>query len=151
MAVYFIQAVDGGPIKIGKALDVHTRLSQHRRDTGKDLVVLGILDGYTELEKELHGQFSGFRVHGEWFEPAQPILDLITTQTIPFDRVQSRSNHLGYTKPPTSVIGFTDKDSLIEDARKMAGWVPLSEVIRRLLKMWVNGEIKLDLSSPDKE
>lgn len=41
--------------------------------------------------------------------------------------------------------------NLIEDAKKLAGWVPLSVVIRRLLRMWINGEIKLDLSKPDED
>lgn len=57
------------------------------------------------------------------------------------------------TKGTEKMGSFTIRvhSDLIEKAKEQAGWVPLSEVIRRLLKMWVNGEIKLDLSSPDKE
>lgn len=42
-------------------------------------------------------------------------------------------------------------ESLIATAKDKAGWVPLSVVIRRLLRMWLKGEIQLDLSKLDED
>lgn len=171
MAVYFIRAVDGGPIKIGKALDVVTRLVQHRNDTGKDLVALGVMDGYTELEKELHGRFSRYRIkRSEWFEPAQPIFDFIAVHAAPFDSYPPRkcmgtnfagkacgayatgdsdyciSHHPDHAKPPNAVLAFRLEDSLAKEAKKKAGWIPFSAVVRNLLEQWVSGKIEVDLT-----
>lgn len=91
MSVYFIQAVNGGPIKIGKSKDVETRLSQiqYANDMGK-LEVLGVVDGYTETERFLHHIFADYRIdpRREWFEPAQPLLDFIANKTIPFKPIK---------------------------------------------------------------
>lgn len=38
---------------------------------------------------------------------------------------------------------------LIKDVRKKAGVVPLSRIIRILLRKWLNGEIAIDYSEED--
>lgn len=74
MFVYFIQASEGGPVKIGRANNVRSRMGKMQTDSAALLVLLG---ASRDLDEEkLHVQFAGHRLHGEWFEPAPEILAL---------------------------------------------------------------------------
>lgn len=76
--VYFIQAIDGGPIKIGKALDIKRRLKSLQTDHYSELrVIASIPDGGVALEKTLHDRFKEYRIRGEWFEPADELIKYI--------------------------------------------------------------------------
>lgn len=75
--VYFVQAADGGLIKIGIANDLRSRLKSLQAQCPVPLRCLAALPGYRELEIELHDRFSAHRRHGEWFEPAPELLELI--------------------------------------------------------------------------
>lgn len=76
--IYFIQAVQGGPIKIGHTANrIRTRLTDIQRMCPIPLQVIGVIDGDEELEGRLHFQFRQHRLHGEWFEPVESILNLI--------------------------------------------------------------------------
>lgn len=63
---YFIQAKNGGPIKIGKSLDPKKRLQELQTGHSESLVILGFTDCFTE--DELHDRFRGQRLNGEWFK-----------------------------------------------------------------------------------
>jgi hypothetical protein len=73
--VYFISA--GGPIKIGTAKDVRSRLSGIQTSNYDALKVLGVMRGGSELEASLHRQFSHYRLRGEWFWRNNDILSYI--------------------------------------------------------------------------
>lgn len=75
--VYFIQARSGGPIKIGKAVDPKQRLGQLQTSHPEPLVIIGVMEGGLEMEKQLHIRFSAYRVHGEWFMPCDELLEYI--------------------------------------------------------------------------
>lgn len=77
MAVYFIQAVDGGPIKIGSSGNPDMRLSDLQVANPKVLRILATMPGGTPQEWALHEQFKKYRVQGEWFTPAPEIMALI--------------------------------------------------------------------------
>lgn len=64
--VYFIQC-DGGPIKIGVALNVTDRLQTLQCGSPVKLRVIGCLAGGYELEAKLHRRLAAYRLHGEWF------------------------------------------------------------------------------------
>jgi hypothetical protein len=65
--VYFIEAGEGGPIKIGVAADVNARLRDLQVANPVDLkLIVSIPGGYDE-ERALHQQFRTERVSGEWF------------------------------------------------------------------------------------
>lgn len=70
--VYFIQAAAGGPIKIGKANDVHERLATLQLYCPFELRVLAKRPGGYLLERELHHRFRAYRLHGEWFREDAP-------------------------------------------------------------------------------
>jgi hypothetical protein len=70
--VYFCQPVDGGPIKIGLAVDPRNRLSGLQIGSPVRLRMLAIAEGGAEYEAELHKRFAEWRLHGEWFDEAAP-------------------------------------------------------------------------------
>jgi Meiotically up-regulated gene 113 len=76
--VYFIQAIDGGPIKIGCSSDVERRRRHLEYTYGRSLVVLAVMDGGPEREKEIHEKFSRFRIGGtEQFRPVAELMAFI--------------------------------------------------------------------------
>jgi hypothetical protein len=58
--VYFVQGIDGGPIKIGIAVDPDERLRE--------------LSGQAK-EAEIHARFRHERLWGEWFEPEFEVVE----------------------------------------------------------------------------
>jgi hypothetical protein len=68
--VYFIQAGNDGPIKIGIAQDVPRRLTLMQHANAEVLWLLTYVPGAPKLERLLHKHFAGGRLRGEWFDPA---------------------------------------------------------------------------------
>lgn len=77
MSVYFIQAGEGGPVKIGYAKDFTIRISKIQADNHEPLVALACIGGDQEVERKLHKQFWRHRIRGEWFRPADEVLAFI--------------------------------------------------------------------------
>lgn len=76
--VYFIQAENGGPIKIGSAQNVKTRIDSIQTAHPYRLVVRKVLIGAGKsTEMELHKRFSSSRLIGEWFDVTQELEDFI--------------------------------------------------------------------------
>ena len=65
--IYFIQAVSGGPIKIGYAKNIWSRLGGLQTSHPEKLTVLGYIEGDLETERSLHDRFAESRLSGEWF------------------------------------------------------------------------------------
>lgn len=76
MPVYFVQAGDDGPIKIGFAKNPVNRLPGLQVNNPARLRPLGQLEGDKTTERELHARFIGTRISGEWFEPSPDLLAL---------------------------------------------------------------------------
>jgi Meiotically up-regulated gene 113 len=81
--IYFIQAGENGPIKIGLAIQPETRKKKLQTAHYEELRIIGILDGNEETEKQLHMQFAEYRIRGEWFHPSHEILQFIDKNTQP--------------------------------------------------------------------
>lgn len=77
MAVYFIQAGEDGPVKIGTAEDVAARLSELQTGSPAPLQLLGYVSGGRADEQMLHRRFAALRMRGEWFSPAPELIDFI--------------------------------------------------------------------------
>jgi hypothetical protein len=71
--IYFIQAGDDGPIKIGFSGDPGARQKDLQKAHYEDLRIIGVINGTRELESELHIRFRMFLIRGEWFEPVPEI------------------------------------------------------------------------------
>lgn len=71
--VYFIQ--DGDAVNIGHSVSPERRMAGIT--TCRELRLLLMIPGGPARERELHKKFAKFRVKGEWFQLAPPILDFI--------------------------------------------------------------------------
>ncbi len=65
---YVIRAGEDGPVKIGKALDPESRLSELQTAAWVRLRLLHIMPGYGKTEAALHDQLKDSRLEGEWFD-----------------------------------------------------------------------------------
>lgn len=75
--VYFVQAGEGGPIKIGWSTDVSRRMAGLRPGTSAPLKLLLVVPGTRASEKAAHDKFKAYRLHGEWFKPDPRLLAAI--------------------------------------------------------------------------
>lgn len=76
-SVYFIQAVNGGLIKIGWAMCPKRRLKAIDPFSPTPLQIIGVIPGGAVKEASLHKQFSHLRERGEWFRPESDLLQFI--------------------------------------------------------------------------
>lgn len=77
--VYFIQAGEGGLIKIGMTYDVADRMKTLQVGCPARLILLGVIqrEDAAEQERSAHIYFKHLRVRGEWFTPAPELLEVI--------------------------------------------------------------------------
>ncbi|AXF52842.1 MAG: hypothetical protein [Podoviridae sp. ctdb7] len=75
--IYFILCSATGAIKIGRAENVQRRMAALQISTPGTLRLLGSFRAHLTFENFLHSLFSVHRVRGEWFRPADGLLDLI--------------------------------------------------------------------------
>jgi hypothetical protein len=78
--IYFVQAGDDGPIKIGFAQHLETRLAGLRTDSPVPLVLRCSLPGTRADEKAMHRRFGDFWLRGEWFNPEPALVAFIAAQ-----------------------------------------------------------------------
>lgn len=75
---YFVQAADGGPIKIGRSTGgtagAAKRLDSLQTGSSVELVLRWVAQG--DHEAVLHDVFGDFRLRGEWFLPIEALTDL---------------------------------------------------------------------------
>lgn len=83
--IYFVQAEDGGPIKIGFTERLRERHRNLAAEYCKPLRVLAVTDGMRAEEKALHERFAHLRQTGEWFHPADDLKAYITSECRPWD------------------------------------------------------------------
>jgi hypothetical protein len=65
--VYYVQAEQGGPIKIGSTTNVAKRLIGLQNGSPLLLKLIGVEPGGRLRERELHIKLHYWRLHGEWF------------------------------------------------------------------------------------
>lgn len=75
--IYFILCSATGSIKIGRADNVQKRLSTLQISSPAALRLLGSVRAHLTFENFLHSLFAAHRIRGEWFSPADGILDVI--------------------------------------------------------------------------
>lgn len=100
MPVYFAQAGENGPIKIGFATNVVRRMWELQVNSPDRIQALGTIEGDQTAERALHRRFSEDRISGEWFRPSSALLSLVETASPvelpakarkPFDRPSGRA------------------------------------------------------------
>lgn len=76
--VYFIQADENGPIKIGfTSGKPERRLNQLQTAHPSALKLLGAISGTSQREKQFHTELAQWRLQGEWFESHPKVLGTI--------------------------------------------------------------------------
>ena len=111
--IYFLQAGEGGAIKIGYCRDLSSRMSAIQTHCPETLIILGVTGGTKETEKELHSRFSEYKRRGEWFDPAPEILEFtrLLPKILPTEPAERR-RVLALPDDPVSIIaseiGVTD-------------------------------------------
>lgn len=87
--VYFIQAGNGGDIKIGFSVSPGRRLAALQTGSAMHLSLLGVVAGPQSFELAVHTKFRAHRVKGEWFRPAPDILAFIADVCAPADCIRA--------------------------------------------------------------
>lgn len=75
--VYFIQAGECGPVKVGFTSNLKERLDALQVGHPENLRLLGARQGGPAEEAELHRRLAAHRVRGEWFAPAPEVLSAV--------------------------------------------------------------------------
>lgn len=90
--IYFVQAGENGPIKIGYCRDLKARLHGIQTGCPERLSVLGVMGGTRDTETEFHQRFAKHIRHGEWFNPAEEIIEFTNqlAKDLPSEPAQKR-------------------------------------------------------------
>lgn len=83
--VYFVQAVGGGPIKIGFSTDVDQRAASLCTASPVPIRLIGTIGDKSLMladERALHVKFEALRIKGEWFAPQEPLIGWLREQGI---------------------------------------------------------------------
>lgn len=75
--VYFLQADYGGPVKIGYTDDLARMIANLQSSRAESIVVLAVMDGGVSAERELHSRFAVHHIRGEWYSPADDLMEFI--------------------------------------------------------------------------
>jgi hypothetical protein len=75
--IYFIQAINGGPVKIGFSICPEKRMSELQTANPYKLDLIGSIKGNVFAEKKLHRHLIHARTFGEWFEPDEVVIETI--------------------------------------------------------------------------
>jgi hypothetical protein len=99
VAVYFVQANQNGPVKIGTAEDVIGRLRELQTAHYMVLRLLREIDGDYRLERALHRRFTAQHIRGEWFAFHPDMLtimpvDVEIAATVPVDLTEYQAGFL---------------------------------------------------------
>jgi len=75
--VYFVQAGEDGPIKIGWTQDIDRRIPELQTANARKLRLLGMVPGTLDTEAAFHARFSHLRLEAEWFRSSAEIFDFL--------------------------------------------------------------------------
>jgi hypothetical protein len=76
--IYVVQALDGGPVKIGCSDNVPVRIKQLETHYGQPLALLATMEGGKDEERTIHARFAEHRLgRSELFRPVAEIMAFI--------------------------------------------------------------------------
>lgn len=133
--IYFIQHTEDNYIKIGVSGDTHQRVPQLRREYGRSLKVLGVMDGNRQIEQELHRRFKADRRFGEWFKPSEELLAFIAENARPLESRKRRTPKEG-VMPRLGVTVNDPTYNALERHAKQRG-APVSLLVREAIGDWL--------------
>lgn len=80
MPIYFIRSGQCGPVKIGIAKDVQTRLRGLQTGHHETLHLMRVVNGGSQEERWLHDHYRSNRLAGEWFNFSPDMLSIVPPQ-----------------------------------------------------------------------
>lgn len=89
--VYFIQAENGGPIKIGYSTDPEARVRALQPGHPERLVLRRSFPGGSLEEAALHRIFARYRLQGEWFSPVPLLAGLADAKAEDSERAEQEA------------------------------------------------------------
>lgn len=139
--IYFIQAEDGGPIKIGTTARLTVRLKELCKEAGDGLRVLAVIDGSYQEESKLHRRFVHLRGVGEWFEPGDDLLGFIVANGREWD---------GGDDDPVAQVKIASE--VVRDARIVAAYreTTLAEYLSELVRPLVARDLEQEQAKRSK-
>lgn len=127
--IYFIQAGENGPIKIGVAIDVASRMSFLQSGNAEKLRLIGTMPGSYDEEKCLHRLAWKDRIRGEWFHPTHLTMAVVAA-ALDGDLVLEPQQKASAIKPAKGVPGASQMIAALGGqsavARKLG--IPLTTV-----------------------
>lgn len=79
-SMYFIQAGENGPIKIGSSINPEKRRGLLQMGNAEELKVVLAIPGGERRERAAHKRFRHLRIRGEWFLPGFQLTSYIERQ-----------------------------------------------------------------------
>jgi hypothetical protein len=109
---YFIQAGEGGNIKIGRTTNLRSRISNLQIGIPARLKLIHVVD--RDIERMCHEKFHHIKVDGEWFTPDAELLDFIHNLEFPVITGQATERSGNYALPsePSSRLPFVPSVAL---------------------------------------
>ncbi len=127
MSVYFIQAGEGGPVKIGHANDPIARMAEFQIGHYEQLRLLKIVNAGWATKSWLHRRFAAFHIRGEWFRFDGAMLSMEPPALI--DAERPRSEALREAIQIVGVGGLAAALGITSQAVSQWDVVPLDRVI----------------------
>lgn len=86
MAIYFIAMGEGGPVKIGRSMNLDSRLRSYNAILPAPPKCLGVICVPNEFyeERRWHMRFSHLHLRCEWFRPEPELLTAIEAEAQPY-------------------------------------------------------------------
>lgn len=138
--VYFLQAGDNGPIKIGYTSGVVTRRVQTLQQSSPEILNwIGAYISNPDEELRLHNKFKPFRYRQEWFTPDGALTDYIKSCCPFFDQSEYTANLFRPELQNVIRQNFSYSNShLLNDLAEISG------IGRRALSRWMEKRWILD-------
>lgn len=90
--VYFIQVMNGGPIKVGFAVNPEKRFKAIQGCNHEKLEIIAVIPGVHSLENKIHKDLRGYNIHGEWFRPDKEVIEYIKNiQVVEYEKEGEQS------------------------------------------------------------
>lgn len=148
--VYFLQSIDGGPVKIGFSTDVDRRREQLEAIYGTPLAVLATLDGGRDEEQALHARFSHLRLgRTEQFRPDAELMAFIGRPLLVDQNSESVDAMPSKAKPMVLQVRGSDEFKAWFDELARFDGLSSASLFSRAMKMYAR-EIGFSREAPSR-
>lgn len=122
--VYFVQAINDGPIKISATCNLARRMAALEAASPYPLTLLGVIRDPSAVQRKqrLHRRFTSAHSHGDWFRPVEALSTYIEAYAV---HVLDTADDDAEAVDGSLVRDLTDVDSVLEQIDTAAALMPL--------------------------